>query len=184
MSRALKLFFLCILACLLQTEFVRYIRIFTVAPDMMIIILVLLTDDFGTFGGFVAGALMALFYDATTGYAPAINLVTYTFIGFMAPFLRENLDRLMRKLRHKRFLEYFMIVFFLTLVREIVYIGYLFLVGAEQGFVTIFRLMVCVVYSSILVLPIAALVDLRRMRVRRRREEKQKESEFRRINAQ
>ena len=184
MSRAIKLFVLSMLACLLQTELSRYIRIFTVAPDFIIILLTLMTDEYGVFGGFVAGALMALFYDSTTGYAPAINLVVYTFIGYMAPFLRQNLNSAFRKLKHKRFLEFMIIVFSLTMIRELIYIGYLFLVGAEQGFSTIFRLFVCVIYSTALVVPIAILVDLHRSRVNRNRALREKESELKRSNAE
>ncbi|MBQ9009369.1 MAG: hypothetical protein IJ088_08580, partial [Clostridia bacterium] len=152
MTRFLKLFFLSLLVCVIQTELARYVRIFTVAPDFMILFLALLTDDYGTFGGFVAGALIGLFYDTTTGYAPAINLVVYTFIGFMAAFIRKGLDNVLRKMKHKRFLEFMIITFSMTMVREIIYIGYLFLVGAEQGYVTFFRMFVCVFYTTLLVL--------------------------------
>ena len=41
MSRALRLALVAIIACVLQTNFVRYIRIAGVAPDILIVILVL-----------------------------------------------------------------------------------------------------------------------------------------------
>ena len=42
---------------------------------------------------------------------------------------------------------------FLTLMREIVYIGYLFLIGAEQSVVTILRALLCAAYSAAMILP-------------------------------
>lgn len=182
MTRFLKLFFFSLLVCVLQTEVARYFRIFTVAPDFMIIFLVLLTDEYGLFGGFVAGALVGLFYDTTTGYAPAINLVIYTFIGYISALIRGGLNNAFRKMKHKRFLEYAIITFSMTMVREFVYIGYLFLVGAEQGYVTFFRMFVCVILTTVLVIPAAAAVDLFRRTRQRRKEMRKKDAELRRIN--
>ena len=45
------------------------------------------------------------------------------------------------------------ICFFLVLVREGVYIGYLFLIGAEQSIVTILRALLCSAYSAVMILP-------------------------------
>ena len=59
----------------------------------------------------------------------------------------------LRKVKHKSYLELMLICFFLTLMREIVYIGYLFLIGAEQSMVTILRALLCAAYSSAMILP-------------------------------
>ncbi len=182
MTRALKLFFLCVLVCVIQTEVVKYIRVFTIAPDCMILFLALLTDDFGTFGGFVAGSLVGLFYDSTIGYVPAVNLVVYTFIGYISAAIRGGLDNAFRKIKHKRFLEFMIITFSMTVVREIIYIGYLFLVGAEQGTVTFFRMFVCVIYTTILVVPVAVVVDLYKNSKLRRKKMREKDAELRRMN--
>ena len=85
-------------------------------------------------------------------------------------------------MKHKRFLEYAIITFSMTMVREFVYIGYLFLVGAEQGYVTFFRMFVCVILTTVLVIPAAAAVDLFRRTRQRRKEMRKKDAEFRRIN--
>ena len=74
-----------VIACILQTNFVGYIRFAGVAPDLMIVTLVLLTSYTGSYGGFCTGSVMALLYDASVGYVLAINLIAYAFIGYFAP---------------------------------------------------------------------------------------------------
>ena len=71
----------------------------------------------------------------------------------MNPMLRRAMNVKLRKVKHKSYLELMLICFFLTLMREIVYIGYLFLIGAEQSMVTILRALLCAAYSSAMILP-------------------------------
>jgi len=153
MSRLLKLCMMAVIACVCQTNLVQYIRIAGVAPDMLIVFLVLLTSYTGAYGGFCTGALTAMLYDASIGYVLAINMVAYTFIGWAAPMLRVFLNKKLRKLKHKSILVMMMICFFLTLMREILYIGYLFLIGSEQGLITLVRAILCCGYSALMILP-------------------------------
>ena len=148
MSRAIRIVITVILACICQTDLVKYIRIATIAPDMLTVFLVLLTGYTGAYGGFCAGSLLAMLYDVL-----AINLVCYTFIGWASPMLRRAMNVKLRKVKHKSYLELMLICFFLTLMREIVYIGYLFLIGAEQSMATILRALLCAAYSSAMILP-------------------------------
>lgn len=153
MSRALRLLLVAVIACVLQTNLAGYIRIAGVAPDLMIVALVLITSYTGSYGGFCTGSVMALLYDASVGYVLAINLIAYTFIGYIAPLMRRVLDDKMRKLKHKSDLVMTIICFFLTLMREVLYIGYLFLIGSEQSMVTIMRALLCAGYSALLITP-------------------------------
>lgn len=153
MSKALRLMLVAVIACVLQTNLVGYIRIAGVAPDILIVVLVLLTSYTGSYGGFCTGSVMALLYDASVGYVLAINLIGYTFIGYIAPLMRKVLDEKMRKLKHKSDLVMTIICFFLTLVREVLYIGYLFLIGSEQSMMTVMRALLCAGYSALLVTP-------------------------------
>lgn len=153
MSRALRLLLVAVIACVLQTTLVGHIRIAGVAPDLMIVALVLLTSYTGSYGGFCTGSVMALLYDASVGYVLAINLIGYTFIGYIAPLMRRFLDNKMRRLKHKSDLVMTLICFFLVLMREILYIGYLFLIGAEQNLATPIRALLCAGYSALLVTP-------------------------------
>lgn len=153
MSRALRIVAVAFVACICQTNLVGYIRIAGVAPDMLIVFLVLLTGYTGAYGGFCTGSLMAMLYDASVGYVLAINLVAYTFIGWAAPMLRHALNQKLRKIKHKSVMEMMLICFFLTLVREILYVGYLFLIGSEQSFVTVARMFLCAAYSALMILP-------------------------------
>ncbi len=158
MSKTLRLILLSILTCVAQTTLVRYIRIGGVAPDVMIAMLVALTSFCGSYGGFCVGSLTAMLYDASVGHVLAINLVCYTFIGWAAPLLRKSLEQALRRLRHKSFLVLFGIGFFLTLLRELVDVGYLFLIGSELGMTTLLRSMLCCVYSAVMVFPAAFCV--------------------------
>ena len=169
LSRVLKLCFVAILACVCQTNLAQYIRIASVAPDLMIVFLVLLTSYTGAYGGFCVGSLMAMLYDASVGYVLAINLVAYTFIGWAAPMLRGFLDTKLRKLKHKSVLVMMLICFFLTLMREVLYIGYLFLIGSEQSVMTLVRALLCCGYSALLILPFSFVVSrIMRWRLRLR----------------
>lgn len=153
MTRLLKLCFVSILACVCQTNLSQYIRIASVAPDLIIVFLVLLTSYTGAYGGFCVGALTSMFYDASVGYVLAINMVAYTFIGWAAPMLRGFFNTKLRKLKHKSILVMMLICFFLTLMREVLYIGYLFLIGSEQSLITLVRALLCCGYSALLILP-------------------------------
>lgn len=153
LSRVIKLCLSAVLACVCQTNLSQYIRIAGVAPDMLIVFLVLFTSYTGAYGGFCAGSLMAMLYDASVGYVLAINLVGYTFIGWAAPMLRGVLDTKLRKLKHKSILVMMLICFFLTLMREVLYIGYLFLIGSEQSMITLVRALLCCGYSALMILP-------------------------------
>ena len=158
MTRTLKLVFAAIIACLCQTNFVQYIRIAGIAPDMFIVFLVLLTSYTSSYGGFCVGSLMAMLYDASVGYVLALNLVGYTFIGWAAPMLRGFLDEQFRKLKHKSVMVMMILCFFLTLIREVLYIGYLFLIGSEQSVITVLRALLCAGYSALMILPAGFLL--------------------------
>lgn len=158
MSMMIKLVLAAIAACVCQTNLVGYIRIASVAPDMLIVFLVLLTSYTGAYGGFCTGAFMSLLYDASVGYVLAINMVAYTFIGWAAPMLRLVLNKKLKKLKHKSYLVMMLICFFLTLIREVLYIGYLFLIGSEQSMVTIVRALLCCAYSALMILPTSLFV--------------------------
>jgi len=152
-SRALRLLLVAIIACVIQTNLVGFFRIAGVAPDILIVTLVLLTSYTGSYGGFCTGSVMALLYDASVGYVLAINLVGYTFIGYIAPLMRATLNEKFRKLKHKSNLIMMIICFALVLSREVLYIGYLFLIGSEQSIVTLLRALLCSVYSALLITP-------------------------------
>lgn len=158
MSKTLRLLMIAVVACLLQTNLSGYVRIAGVAPDFMIAMLVAATGYCGAYGGFCIGSIAAMLYDASVGYVLVLNLVGYTFIGWAAPLMRGFFGRLMRRLKHKSYLEMIPVAFILTLIREILYIGYLFLIGAEQSMVTLLRMLLCAAYTALLILPCSLLV--------------------------
>lgn len=158
MSKALRLMLVAVIACVAQTTLVGYIRIAGVAPDLMIVTLVLITSYTGSYGGFCTGSVMALLYDASVGYVLALNLIAYTFLGYIAPKMREYLDGRLSKLKHKSDLVMTLICFALVLIREVLNIGYLFLIGSEQSIVTVLRALLCAGYSALLITPGSFLI--------------------------
>ena len=44
------------------------------------------------------------------------------------------------------------------MMREVLYIGYLFLIGSEQSIVTLLRAILCCAYSAFMILPTSLLV--------------------------
>lgn len=158
MSKALRLFALAILGCVLQTNAAGYIQIADVAPDLMIAIIVALTSFCSMSGCFCTSALMIMFYDASVGYVMALNPIMYILIALAAAGLRAFFDTRMKKWKHKSFLIIVMITFALVLFREIAYICYLYLIGAEMDITTAVRMFLCAGYSALLSVPCIYLI--------------------------
>ena len=102
---------------------------------------------------------MSMFYDASVGYALAINMVAYSFVGFACPHLRKGLEKLFAKLKLKSILVMMLICFFFVMLREFLYIGYLFLIGSEQSLITLVRALLCSGYSALMILPGSYLIS-------------------------
>lgn len=158
MSKTMRMIIAVMFGVVVQTTFVQHIRIAGVAPDILIALLVSITSYCGAYGGYCAGALIALLYDASVGYVLAINIISYTLIGFVAPIMRNFMERLMRRFKYRRYVEMIAIGFLLTAAREVVDIGYMFIIGAEQSTVTLMRLLLCSGYSAMMVLPTSAFL--------------------------
>jgi len=153
LSRALRLFAIAMIGCLLQTNVLQHIRIADAAPDFMIAITVALTSFCGLSGIFCTAALMVLFYDASVGYVMALNPVFYILIALGAFALRAIFNEFLSKWKHKSFLIVMVISFSLTVFREIAYIGYLFLIGAKFNLVVFFRLFLSAGYTALITIP-------------------------------
>lgn len=158
MSKALRLFILAIIGCILQTNAAKYIQFADVTPDLMIAIIVALTSFSSMSGCFCTAALMIMFYDASVGYVMALNPIMYILIALAASGLRTILDARLSKWKHKSHLIIALICFALALCREIAYICYLFLIGAEMGVVTILRMFLCAGYTALLSMPSIYLI--------------------------
>lgn len=158
MSKALRLFAIAVIGCILQTTLAQYIRIADIAPDFMIALIVVLTSHCGLSGVFCTSALMIMFYDASVGYIMALNPISYILIGLAASALRLVLNAKLVKWKHKSFLIIMLICFFLTLCREIVYAVYLFLIGSQWSLMTLVRLLLSCTYTAAITIPCIYLV--------------------------
>lgn len=159
LSKTIRLTVLAVLAVAMQTTLAGYIRVAGVAPELLIAFMVLATSYTGPYGGFCLGAIIALLYDSTVGYVLALNFIGYTFIGWAATMMRASLDLRLRKLKHKSVLVMMILCFALTLMWEMLHIGFLFLIGAEQGVMTIIRMLLCCAYSTVMILPLSLIAE-------------------------
>ena len=158
MSKALRLFVLSIIGCIVQTNAVQYIQIADVTPDLMIAIIVALTSFSSMNGCFCTAALMIMFYDASVGYVMALNPIMYILIALAASGLRTVFNARLSKWKHKSYLIIVLICFALVLVREFAYVCYLFLIGAEMGVMTFVRMGFCAAYTAVISIPCISLV--------------------------
>ncbi len=158
MSKALRLFALAIIGCLLQTNVSQFLQIADVAPDMMTALLVALTSFADISGCFCTAALMIMFYDASVGYVMALNPVVYVLISLAASYVCGHLRNALKKWKHKSYLIILLVCFVLTLARELVYVGYLYLIGAELGLVTFLRMTLCAGYTALMSIPCIYLI--------------------------
>ena len=158
MSKALRLFVLSIIGCIVQTNAAQYIQIADVTPDLMIAIIVALTSFSSMNGCFCTAALMIMFYDASVGYVMALNPIMYILIALAASGLRTVFNARLSKWKHKSYLIIVLICFALVLVREFAYVCYLFLIGAEMGVMTFVRMGFCAAYTAVISIPCISLV--------------------------
>lgn len=158
MSKAIRLFTIAIIGCVLQTNFSQYIRFADIAPDLMIAIIVVLTSFCSLGGGFCTSALMIMFYDASVGYVMALNPVAYILISLAASGMRMFFDAKLVKWKHKSFLIIMVIAFVMTFCREVVYAVYLFLIGSQWTLMTLVRLVLCSAYTAVMTIPCIYLV--------------------------
>ena len=158
MSKALRLFALAIIGCLLQTNAAQFIQFAGVTPDLMIAMIVALTSFSSMSGCFCTAALMIMFYDASVGYVMALNPIAYILVALAASWLRAVLNARLIKLKHKSFLIIALICFALVLGREIAYVVYLYLIGAEMSATTILRMFLCAGYTAAMSIPCILLI--------------------------
>lgn len=154
-------------ACLIQTNLSDLLRVSGVAPDFLIAALSALSPFYGWMGGLSAGALMAMLYDASVGYALALDLIMYSILGYFSPMMRSGLERGLRRFAHFHSLPAMAMAFCMTAIREIADVGYLFLIGAEQGLWTLTRALTACALTALVAWPVNALVS-RFLRGRRR----------------
>lgn len=158
MSKAIRLFAIAIIGCVLQTNLVQYIQIADIAPDLMIAFLVVLTSHCGFSGCLCTAALMIMFYDASVGYVMALNPVTYVLIALGAIAMRAFFNTKLVKWKHKSFLIIMVICFSLALFREAVYAVYLFLIGSQWNMMTLIRLVLSSCYTTAMTIPCIYLI--------------------------
>jgi cell shape-determining protein MreD len=162
LTRVLKILLCLILVCTLQTTLVRFIAINRISPDLIVCWLVVMSETYGPFGGFCSGAVASMLYDANVGYIMAVNLVVGTAIGYFCTLLVPYFRKVFRKSKIASWLAMMLTAFISCIIKDIVNIGYLFLIGStlldlENLPVTLLRLAVSSLYSVMMILPLGLL---------------------------
>ncbi len=83
--------FIIILGVILQTTVIKYIAIFGVKPDLLLIIVVYLGFKRGSLTGEISGFFGGLLEDAFTGNLIGINALAKTIIGYIAGLAKGKL---------------------------------------------------------------------------------------------
>ena len=97
----------------------------------------------------------------------------------MLVIMTTSKRKLMKMMKHKSFLVMMLICFFMTLAREVLYIGYLFLIGSEQSLITLIRAILCSGYSALMIIPgFFMLRKIMRIRMPMRKREPEFEEKF------
>ena len=160
MTRVLKILGVIFIGCLCQTNLANKIRFSGIAPDFIAVVLVSMSRYYGTFGGICAGMIIGMLYDSTVGYVLALDLVAYTAIGYFAPFLYRAFQGKYNKRPYESIIVLSAVCFMLSLGHELLNIGYLFLIGAQQSLViTIIRALIGSMYSTVWVVPVSLLLE-------------------------
>ena len=155
MSKVIKTLLVIYLACLFQTNVVKYLAVFQVAPDFMIATLVALCAYQEVYGGICSGMLMGMLYDSTLGYVLALNLIAYSLIGYAAPKMRTFMEQKTRLFPGRGMLLLCVICLLLTAAREMLYLGYLFLIGGELGASSLVRFTISCLLTTLWLVPIS-----------------------------
>ncbi len=125
----------------------------------MIAALAGLAPYYGWMGGLTAGALMAMLYDSAVGYALALDLVLYSVLGYFSPLMALGFRARLERFARFKSLPAMLMAFFMTAIREIADIGYLFLIGAEQGLVTLIRALIACALTALVTLPVNLVIS-------------------------
>lgn len=75
--------FLIILFAVLQNTALNYIRIFSIKPDLLLILVIFFALYYGQIYGMTIGALCGLFGEATSGIPTGIMVLAYSFGGLV-----------------------------------------------------------------------------------------------------
>jgi len=90
--KKLRLFFLAfiLLALILQTTVVDFFRVYSIKPDLVLLVVIFLGFMYGKRDGMLAGFLGGLFSDLAAGSYIGLNIVSYLAAGYLAGMGENN----------------------------------------------------------------------------------------------
>lgn len=159
MKRALRMALLVFVFYILQTSVFTSLRISTIQPDVMSVMLVCLTVYTGHYGAFCAGAFTGILMDTFVGQVTALYVVLYPIMAIGAVRSRMLLERIRMRMFKGRFLksarriETMIVCLIIVAFREGIFATYMFLNGVDLMYTHALRIIGCAVYSAILTIP-------------------------------
>ena len=156
MRKAARVAFSLLLAYLAQATILPYFRIGPIILDVMTVVLYTAGFAGGMYTGFVAGLAGALLLEILSGDLPGLSAVFAIATGLFGAYTTVWINRIREgdgKKRKEGLLDRALpagAVFVLVLVREVIYIAYFYLTGADIFFSHIVRAVRCAALSGAL----------------------------------
>ena len=85
--KKLLILFLIVLFTVLQCTALNYINIFKIKPDILLVLIIFFSLNFGKIYGMIVGALCGLFNEATCGVACGQMVFIYSFAGLILGYI-------------------------------------------------------------------------------------------------
>jgi rod shape-determining protein MreD len=163
MSVQIRYGLIAIALIVIQSTFVQFIAIENVTPDILVIWIVFLALRYGQIHATVAGFVLGLIMDITSGSFLGLASLSKTVCGFVAGYFYDE-TRTAEILATYRFA---LLVFFVSLIHNLIYFT-IFVQGSELPFwrtLVLFGLTTSVYTSALSFLPIFAHSRVRGDRV-------------------
>ena len=174
MAKFIRMAAVTYLAYILQTTAFRYIPIAGIEPDVLAAALAALVYYGGTYEGFCVGAVFGLLMDTAVGQVAGLYLVLYPLMGYVAARMYKGIaPRFIEAASQKhrtgrKLLLSIVICISITAIREVVFLVYTYLNGVDLTMRHVGRVLLCLAYSGVVVLPICKMTDsVMRMRAPR-----------------
>jgi hypothetical protein len=92
LSRKLVILFLIILFTVLQSTLLNYIQIFNAKPDILLILIIFSSFNYGPIYGLLTGALCGLFSEAASGVSTGTFVLAYSLGGLLIGQLSRRIN--------------------------------------------------------------------------------------------
>lgn len=163
MRRAIRTSLVLLIAYLLQTTALPYLKIGGVMLDLIVIAVFTVGFTLGAYAGVAGGLLMALLMEVLTGELSGLTSVICISVGSLGVFVEARLRgyEWAGKRRRERLVKWLapsVAIGLLVAVRELIYIVYFYLTGVEIRALHFFRMLLSGILASFFSLGLLPLI--------------------------